>query len=156
MGQNTGDYVVIIIVVGALAIGLASMAIGQLVRLWDWLINWRPVNHSEEAAPALMSRAEYRAPVDPLSSKDGRTDETPDGWAPSRDDLLTFYKILRAHGVGREEIRPALKTLRVPLSNDIWRDAAPPPPAAPAAPDYQTPIANRPTSAAFSDEATLA
>ena len=51
--DHTGDIVVIVIVVGALAIGLISMAIGQLARFWDWLIDWRPrpITSSRAAVP---------------------------------------------------------------------------------------------------------
>lgn len=149
MGQNTGDYVVIIIVVGALAIGLISMAIGWAVRAYDWLINWRPVNNSAAPAPAVMSRSMSAPAVDLLSSKDGRTDDDQDAPVITRDDLITLYTILRRHGIGREEIRPALKAIGVPLSNDLWAKAAPPPPQVEPVEQYQTPIAERPTNAAF-------
>lgn len=149
MGQNTGDYVVIIIVVGALTIGLISMAIGWAVQAWDALINWRPVNHSAPPAPAVMSRAAPDPAVDLLSSKDGRTDDEPDAPQITRDDLITFYSILRKHGIGREEIRPALKAVGLPLSNDLWTKAAPPAPQVEPGDKYQTPIAERPTNAVF-------
>lgn len=115
------------------------------------VLDWRPVSRSDEGVPELMSRTVWAPSVEAVSSQDGRTDEAPDNWTPSRDDLLTLYKILRAHGVGREEIRPALKAVRVPLSNDLWKQAAPPAPPEPHEDSHVTPIAERPTKAAFQE-----
>lgn len=55
---QVGDYVVIIIVVGALTIGLISMAIGYVVDAWDRFRAWRSVKHSQ----VVMSRPLTSAP----------------------------------------------------------------------------------------------
>lgn len=103
-----------------------------------------------EEAPAVMSREVPRASVEPLSSLDGQSAGRTDSPQPSRDDLLTLYKVLRKYGVPREEIRAALKGVRVPLSNDVWAAAAPPPPPEPEDEDVLvTPIAGRVTRKSF-------
>ena len=105
--------------------------------------SYHVVRRSDDGGSVVMSRAEYNALVDRLSSQDGQHDGRTDSPAPGRTELLTLYKVLRKYGVPREEIRAPLKGVRVPLSNDVWAAAAP------AEPQYVTPIAGRPTAAAF-------
>lgn len=107
------------------------------------VITPQPVNYYQAAPSEIMSSAPTALADDPLSSQDGQPDGRTDSPTPSRAELLTLYRILRKYGVPREEIRAALRGVRVPLSNDVWASAAP------AEPQYTTPIAGRPTSAAF-------
>jgi hypothetical protein len=94
----------------------------------------------------IMSRSENTPTVEALSSKDGQPDGRTDTDPIGRTELLTLYKVLRKYGVPREEIRPALKGVRVPLSNDVWA-------AAPANTNdaHVTPIAH-PTRAVFEQD----
>lgn len=129
-------------------IGVLILATGFV---WFWIVRpilegcgiIRDVNDSLEESPALMSRVKESAPVEPLSSKDGQSDGRTDSLLYERGELLMFYKLLRKYGVAREEARPVLKAMRIPLSNDVWADAAPPEVA------HVTPIVGRPTNARF-------
>lgn len=138
-----------------LAIGVTILCVG-----WLWFYIVRPIledfgvirvnDYDDAAAPApvvVMSRSEMSAPVSPVSSKDGQSDGRTDSDQVGRAELLTLYKVLRKYGIPREEIRPALKGVRVVLSNDVWASAA-----ADDAP-YITPIVGRSTSARFETDA---
>lgn len=129
--DRTVDFVVAFVVIGMVAAGLSSMAIG-------WIVN----RYREMSGRAMSSAENVPAPM-PLSSKDGQDDGRTDGNPIGRAELLTLYTVLRKYGVPREEIRPVLKGVRVPLSNDVWASAAPPPPV------HVTPVAGRPTDADF-------
>lgn len=57
--MRTIDYAVAIVLIGALAIGLASMLFGKLVELWDWLVS----SVSEgETAPSVEPAAQTSRP----------------------------------------------------------------------------------------------
>lgn len=86
------------------------------------------VNDYEDAAPHVMSRSDVVSPPSAPSSletdKAQTTDRQP---APafSRDVMLDTYKLLRKYGVPREEARPVLKAMGMPLDNNVWVTAAP-------------------------------
>lgn len=105
----------------------------------------RTVNDYQDTRPRVMSRSENTVLVERLSSKDGQSDGRTDSLVYERAELQMFYTLLRKHGVSREEARPVLKAMRIPLSNDVWASAAP---AADDTP-HVTPYAGRPTSARF-------
>jgi len=145
----TDLYTILIGTVAAGAVFVAAPWLWARVRAMQYTDRRRPSYHvvkpSAERDTIVMSRSEYQALVDRLSSQDGQRDGRTDSAPPSRDDLITLYRILRKYGVPREEIRAALKGVRVPLSNDVWAAAAPAEPPA----QYVTPIVGRPTSAQF-------
>lgn len=121
-------------------------------RLWEALIILEAAAHravvgpprvkgSPPPAPALMSRTSGEAPDDRASSPqtDGQTDgAAPTMSAPNREQMLDIFKVLRAAGVKREDLRPAWRAAGLPLDNNLWSEAAPPPPPA------QTPIGETP------------
>lgn len=149
MENHTGDTVVIIIVVGALAIGLISMAVGQVARLWAWLIDYRPVKHSQQNTSEIMSRSESDdRPVvaSSLRQTAPQTDDRPMIAEPTRDEMLDIFRLMRAYGIPREDARPVLKAAGLKLDNNLWSQAAPP------EPDHHTPIVDRPTNAKFRSE----
>jgi len=94
----------------------------------------------------VMSRSED-ASIDIARSDLRQTvAQTPDQTALltyNRAGMLDIYKLLRKYGIPREEARAALNAARLPLDNNAWADAAPPPP------QNVTPIAQRPTNAVF-------
>lgn len=137
------DMIVALIAVSALVIGLLSMLVGRLVAWWDRV---RSVKHSQNSNAVVMSRSrENERPSLPssLQTDSRQTADRPMIPMPSRDIMLDIYKLLRKHGVPREDARPVLKAAGLPLDNNLWSQAAPPEPIA------VTPIAGRPTSAAF-------
>lgn len=99
------------------------------------------VNDFAEDAPEIMSRdgalpvdVSPVVPTDGRASDAGRTEPQP---AYTTEQLLTHYQWLRRLGAKRDEARPHLKAMGIPLHNDLWARAAPPPQAV-------TPIAGRP------------
>ena len=97
--------------------------------------------------PSVMSRSVESSAPSAVSSKDGQSDGRTDSNSIGRAELLTLYKVLRKYGVPREEIRPALKGVRVPLSNDVWAAAQ-----VDESAQHITPIVGRPTSARFESD----
>lgn len=91
---------------------------------------------SEPSGLSVLGRTEDRAP------------EAPAAATYTRAQLLTLYRLLRAHEVSREKARPILKEAGIPLSNDVWAAAAP----VEEEPEYITPIAGRPTRAKYYDD----
>ena len=103
-----------------------------------------------DVRPRVMSRSEENTPPSmPLSPQtDSRqTADKPAPVVPGRAELLTLFKALRAAGIKRDDIRPALKGVGLPLDNNLWADAAPP------EDEHRTPIVGRPTSARFETDA---
>ncbi len=92
----------------------------------------------------MSSDVDYDAVLAVLS-KDGQNDGRTDSEQVGRAELLTLYKVLRKYGVPREEVRGALKGVRVPLSNDVWAQAQ----TAATQAEYVTPIVGRRTNAQF-------
>mgnify|MGYP001580893279 CR=1 FL=1 len=64
---------------------------------------------------------------------------------------LDTYRLLRRHGVKRDDARPILQAIGMGLDNNLWTQAAPPA----TEPTYATPIAGRTTSAQFQDDPEL-
>lgn len=81
-------------------------------------------------------------PIAPPSQKIRRRQPTPA--APSRAIMLDIFKTLRKYEMPREEARAMLRLLALPLDNNLWKDAAPPPPEAPP---ERAPISGRPLPA---------
>lgn len=136
-----------------LFITCTALVLGGVSALVGWVVNRGRVSTD---TPALMSPA--AEPLSHNSPSSLGTDRTnaPDGQPTprfTREQLLTLYTLLRAHGVTREKARAALSATGIPLSNDVWKDAAPPP-VQPVTPEplHVTPIVGRPTSAQFHDE----
>ena len=106
----------------------------------------KPVKHFEDTAPVVMSRSEDVAFLDypsSLQTDSGQTADRPSAPAFSRDVMLDTYRLLRRHGVTREEARPILKALGMGLDNNLWASAVP------SDEPHVTPIVGRPTSARF-------
>jgi hypothetical protein len=150
MQPTTGDWVVMIIVGGALTIGLISMLIGQIVRLWDWLTVNRFRSDKHIVMSSAASENTQNAPLS-LRQTAVQTDRPPMSPSLSRDVMLDMYRLLRMHGVPREKARPILKAAGLPLDNNLWSEAIPPDEEAPA----MTPIAGRPTRARYQDDPEL-
>jgi hypothetical protein len=108
------------------------------------------VNPSQEPTAHVMSRSDT-APTPSMAlslQTDGvQTDRQPATVKPGRVELLTLYSTMRAAGITREQARPALKAVGLPLDNNLWAEAAPP-----EAP-HVTPYAGRPTNARFETDA---
>lgn len=105
-----------------------------------------PVNSSEEAAPSVMSRGTQSAPENSPSSLRQtaiQTDRQEERAAPTRDIMLNTYRVLRKHGMPREEARGMLKALGLPLDNNQWTEAAP----VAEEPTQRAPVSGRPIPA---------
>jgi hypothetical protein len=115
---------------------------------WRAILHWRAstVNTSGDGDPRVMSRsADTTAPSMP-SSLETRPVQTPDQTidpAVRRAKLLDTYRPLRKLGMSRDDARQLLHTWGIPLDNNLWAEAAPPPDP------YITPIAGRATGARF-------
>lgn len=120
-------------------------------------VSGRYVKDNAEQPTAVMSRSENEsAPsarpslgTDGVQASDGRTIPI-----PTPEQMLDIFKVLREAGVKRDRLAPAWRAAGLPLSNDVWRDAAPPEPPAKAAPDEDddtmiTPFAGRRTKASY-------
>ena len=136
---------------------LFSSLVAFLIIGWLWFYIGRPiledigiiaVNNIEEAAPNNMSSVGAGASPSLPSSLQTDSRQTADRPAlamPSRDVMLNTCKMLRKHGMSREEARSMLKSMGLPLDNNLWADAAP----ADDEPIHVTPIVGRPTRAVF-------
>lgn len=109
------------------------------------------VNYSAPAAPVVMSNDRTPhpdvlpvVPTDGRASDAGRTEPQP---AYTQQQLLTHYMWLRRLGAKRDEAREQLRAIGIPLHNDLWAQAAPPPPVADD--EIITPWAGRRTKAAY-------
>lgn len=114
------------------------------------------VKRSEDAARVITSSGrslEKNMPAVVQRTDGGRPADGPPAPVYSRDVLLDTYKWLRRLGATREEARIRLKAIGIPLSNDLWAKAEPPPPPELDEDDalYETPIAGRATDATFRD-----
>lgn len=135
------DRVLLIVLIGGPLFGLGMS--GLL-----WVLARIPRRAVKTSAPVLDVTA-GGAPL-PMAVRP-RTDgpDSPDGqpsvpamWAPTREQQLTLFRLLREYGVPREKARPALKAAGWVLSNDVWAQAAPPEPE-PADDLLITPYAGR-------------
>jgi len=139
------------------------MGLVGLIRFLAWLTDLKDEHGSlgragvntvrkyVEVRPRVMSRSDSTPPLSSPSSlqTDNRqTADKPLPPAPSRDVMLNTHKLLRKYGVPREEARPVLKALGLPLDNNLWTDAAPTDDA-----PHVTPYVGRPTSARFETDA---
>lgn len=136
---------------------LFSGLVAFLIIGWLWFyigrpiledIGWITVNDIEDAAPDTMSSAGAGASpsLPPSLQTDSRqTADRPALAMPSRDVMLNTCKTLRKYGMPREEARVMLKSMGLPLDNNLWADAAP----VDDEPIHVTPIVGRRTSAVF-------
>lgn len=107
-----------------------------------------PVNDYEEdvmSRPGETPPAHAPSSLDRQQTADRQAPDRPDPRKPTPDELLTLYRLMRKHGVPREEARAALKTNNLPLDNNLWAKAAPPEEEG----DVLTPVAGRPTKASY-------
>lgn len=137
---------------GAILIGLYAgwRMLGRSLRvMWVGIVNSfaPPLDVSVDDAPLVVA---VRPRTDAPDSPDGQP-SAPPVWAPTREQQLTLFRLLREYGIPREKARPALKAAGWVLSNEVWAQAAPPPPPAEDDAPYETPIAGRPTGATFHD-----
>lgn len=134
--MTDGDMVVLIIVLGALAIGLLSMFVGWVVKTYD---RFRSSIMSRNPSPP--------APIAPSSLQTDRpqTADRPMMPVPTQDKILDIFRAMRAAGMKREAVSGAWRAAGLPFDNNLWAKAAP-------ADDERltpTPIAGRPTKASF-------
>ena len=133
-------------------IGFLWVFIGRPILEDFGLIARHSVSYYQVDAPHVMSRsAPERAPSVPsaLETDGAQTDRRATMPVPSRAELLTLFRALRAAGMNRDTARAALKAVGLPLDNNIWADAAPVTLGAIETPAYVTPIVGRRTSATF-------
>ena len=142
----TIDFVIAFISLGLLALGIGSVLLGWLVRLWD-----RVRGLEEEGDSITSSNGDGDPQNTPLSLQTRQqTDSRPPVFVtPSRDVMLDTYRRLRKYGMPREEARVMLKSLSLPLDNNLWTAAAP------TGDEHITPIAGRRTQAQFEAEPEL-
>jgi hypothetical protein len=147
--------------VGLLLFACLLLAVA-VIRFFSWLTELQEehgslgragintVKRYVEVRPRVMSRSDV-APTPSLASSlqtDSRqTADKPATVKPGRAELLTLYSTMRAAGITRDQARPALKAVGLPLDNNLWADAAPP------ESPHVTPIVGRPTSARFETDA---
>lgn len=125
------------------------------IAVW-WGERYAPdVNDNDDpACNDMSSEDDYPSLLRPSSLEtDRRTDgQTAQTSARRAEQLLTLYRTMRAAGIGREDARKALKEAGLPLNNDVWRKAAPPPKVAQPSNDDDmmvTPYAGRRTRASY-------
>jgi hypothetical protein len=132
--DRTVDFVVMFLVFGMVGLGLLSMAVGWVVNLFRGDVTSSNPSPPPDYAPSSLQTDDRRTPDRPMIP------------LPSRDVMLDTYRTLRKLGMAREEARMMLRALGLPLDNNLWTQAAPPPP------EHVTPIAGRPTAAQFPDD----
>lgn len=107
-----------------------------------------PVNDYEGDAPAVMSRGApdaARFSSSALETDTRQTTDRPMMPVPTPEQMLDIFRVLRAAGIKREALSEPWRAAGLPLNNNIWSKAEPPPPE----PVNVTPIAGRPTNAKF-------
>lgn len=137
---------------------LFSIAVAIIIAGWLWFFVVRPIwedfsvkDSAEEDAP-IMSRA---APAPALSSASSlqtdsaQTDRQEKINKPTPEQYLTLFKVLRAAGVKREDVRPALKGMGLALDNNVWRMAEAEGPEEKEEDVHVTPYAGRRTLARY-------
>lgn len=101
-----------------------------------------PVNDYEDGEPIVMSRGQNNDREISSSSLQTRpqtaSDQTEDPRA-RRAKLLDTYRVLRKLGMNRDDARALLKPWDIPLDNNLWSQAAPPP----EEPQEKAPISGR-------------
>ena len=121
------------------------------------LIVWwgRRVERVKNNSTEVMSRAASATPqhtASALETDSRQTADRPMMPVPTLEQMLDIFKVLRAAGIKRETISSVWRAAGLPLNNNVWSKAEPPPPE----PLTVTPIAGRPTSAEFRDDPELA
>lgn len=152
--QQVGDYVVIILVVGALTIGLLSMLIGWVVATWDKFKSRRTVRTFRP----VMSRPIISPPADEPGRPADRLSVSAQIEKPPRlqldktrtaliEELLTLgwtmadFRREKVFRGDNNEISAEVEAARKRLGIESG--------------DHRTPIAGRPTSAQFAPDPSL-
>lgn len=87
------------------------------------VVNTYRVDDVDNMSSAAYSEPPSRGPsLETDSETDRQTEQTPKIKA---EELLTVCKLMRAHGIGREDAQAAFKASGLPFNNNVWRDAAP-------------------------------
>lgn len=139
---------------------IVLVAAGTMVMVLFKVAVWwgSRVNDYADADADDMSSADAAMPPSRLSSleTDRRADrQTEQPARVSAEQLLTLYQLMRAAGIGREDARAAFKAAGLPLNNDVWSKAAPPPKVPQPTDDDDTmitPYAGRRTRASYYPE----
>lgn len=110
--------------------------------------------YADDDADTMSTSSTHTPPSLPLSLEtDRRADrQTVQVVKPNAEQLLTLYKLMRAHGIGRDDAQAALKEAGLPLNNNVWSKAAPPPKVVQPNEDDDvlvTPYAGRRTRASY-------
>jgi hypothetical protein len=140
--DQTIDFVVLFLVTGLLVLGLGSMLLGWLANTWDRFVNRSQLVMSREQP----SEAAYAAL--PVQTRLDQTPDRPMIPKPTPDQLLTIFKLMRAHGIRRDDARAVFQAAGLPVDSNLWSKAAPPT-AVVDGPAHVTPIAGRATDADF-------
>jgi hypothetical protein len=86
------------------------------------------VNTFEEDEACVMSRpadSDTPSSSSSLETDNRQTAQTPMIPLPSRAVMLDTFRLLRNYGIPREEARPIIKALGLPLDNNLWTEAMP-------------------------------
>lgn len=140
--NDAAQLVIMMVIVGLIVFGV----VGSFVMKW---IEDRAVDDLSTIPPAAPAEITSISADDarPMAARP-RTDEAPDGRTPpqpTRDEQRTLYRLLRAHGITRDEARAALRPFGIAIGNDVWAASAPADDDA----DYTTPYAGRRTKAQY-------
>lgn len=144
---------------------LFAWGVGILTLGWLWFYIVRPmledfgwiVNDNADSVPDNMSSADegtsvsLRPSLETGKQTDRQTEQQP---RIKAEQFLTVFRVMRAHGVGREEAAAAFKSAGLPFNNNVWRDAEPPAKSVAADDDdvLVTPYAGRRTRASYYPE----
>ena len=132
--DKTVDTVLMIIAGGLLVMGLGSFALGWVVRTYDRL----------RTGAMSSTNAGYQNFAPSSLETDARqTRDAPALPKMKAEELLTLCRLMRVHGIGREEAQAAFTASGLPFNNNVWASAKPSPAA------HLTPVAGRPTDADF-------
>lgn len=135
-------FVVVLAIIGAM-IGYSKFL--------DWQEGRRTTVKSSRISPRIvMSRSAGNTPeIAPssLQTDASQTAARPMMPAPTREQILDIFRVLRVAGIKREVIQGPWRAAGLKFDNNLWAQAAPPP----EEPTAITPIAGRPTNAQFPD-----
>lgn len=123
---------------------IAVLAVIGLMVGYSKFLDWNKQRRSTvKSSRIVMSRPMDEVKNNPPSALGTDSGQASDGQPPrpmKSEELLTVYRLMRKYNIPREEARAALKGANLPLGNDVWTDAAPPP----VEPVEKAPISGRP------------
>lgn len=143
--MTLGDWIVFVITWGTVVAG--SYALVRLAwERWGAFVLGVLSMLFVERTPEIMSRAPASEPSSPSGLKtDGASIVVaPAAPEPSRDEILDACKVMRAHGMSREDARLVFVRLHRKLDNNLWTQAAPA-----DSDELVTPYAGRRTRASY-------